>query len=155
MSNVRPLMHIAAIAPHDLPALLALYQELHSSDSPLPEPAVVESTWQEVLSSPHLKCFGVYLGNELVSSCVLSVIPNLTRGCRPYGLIENVVTHKRHRNQGYGKAVLAHALSFAWSKRCYKVMLLTGRKDEAVSRFYESAGFDRNDKQAFVARSAA
>jgi len=40
----------------------------------------------------------------------------------------------------------------AWVEGCYKVMLLTGRKDEAISRFYESAGFDRPAKQAFVAR---
>jgi hypothetical protein len=34
-------------------------------------------------------------------------------------------------------------------------MLLTGRKDEATLRFYEQAGFDQHDKQAFVAKSAA
>lgn len=34
----------------------------------------------------------------------------------------------------------------------YKVMLLTGRKDEGTFKFYESAGFDRHTKQAFVAR---
>jgi hypothetical protein len=31
-------------------------------------------------------------------------------------------------------------------------MLLTGRKDEGTRRFYEQAGFDPHDKQAFVAR---
>jgi hypothetical protein len=31
-------------------------------------------------------------------------------------------------------------------------MLLTGRKDEAIFNFYESAGFNRDEKQAFVAR---
>ena len=155
MSNVRPPMHIATIPLHDLDALLALYQQLNPSDSPLPDRAPVESLWQDLLLSPHYKYFGAYVENELVSSCTLAVIPNLTRGCKPYGLIENVVTQERHRNNGYGKAVLAHALSFAWSRRCYKVMLLTGRKEEAVNRFYESAGFDRNEKQAFVARPAA
>jgi GNAT superfamily N-acetyltransferase len=138
-----------------LDALLALYRHLNPSDALLPERAVVESVWQELLASPRYKYFGVYLANELVSSCTLCVIPNLTRACRPYGLIENVVTHRDHRNKGYGRAVLAHALSYAWSQHCYKVMLLTGRKEEAVNRFYESAGFDRNEKQAFVARPAA
>jgi hypothetical protein len=49
--------------------------------------------------------------------------------------------------------VLAEALSFAWSQGCYKVMLMTGRKDEATFQFYESAGFNRNDKQAFIAKT--
>jgi hypothetical protein len=34
-------------------------------------------------------------------------------------------------------------------------MLLTGRKDESIYRFYESAGFDRYAKQAFLAKAPA
>jgi GNAT superfamily N-acetyltransferase len=56
------------------------------------------------------------------------------------------------RSQGHGKAVLATALSHAWSVGCYKVMLLTGRKDQATFEFYEAAGFDRHEKQAFIAK---
>ena len=41
-------------------------------------------------------------------------------------------------------------MTYAWSRNCYKVMLLTGRKNEATYRFYESAGFDRHAKQAFT-----
>lgn len=82
------------------------------------------------------------------------MIPNLTRGCKPYAVIENVVTHSQHRQQGYGTAILKHALAYAWSVECYKVMLMTGRKDEATLRFYESAGFDRQSKQAFIAMPA-
>ena len=62
------------------------------------------------------------------------------------------VTHASHRRRGYGREVLHQALEEAWSLGCYKVMLLTGRKDEATFRFYEAAGFDRNAKQAFVAK---
>jgi hypothetical protein len=49
---------------------------------------------------------------------------------------------------------LKEALADAWAARCYKVVLLTGRKDEATLRFYEAAGFDGNAKQAFVAKPA-
>jgi GNAT superfamily N-acetyltransferase len=82
----------------------------------------------------------------------LSIIPNLTRGCKPYGLVENVVTHRDFRRKGCGTAVLQYALRHAWSRRCYKVMLMTGRKDEGTYQFYESAGFDRHAKQAFLAK---
>ena len=88
----------------------------------------------------------------LMLACVLCIIPNLTRGLKPYGVIENVVTHADHRRQGYGRLVLEHALQHAWSQNCYKVMLLTGRKSEAVFGFYESVGFDRHAKQAFLAK---
>jgi len=138
----------------DLGALLALYTHLHADDAPLPERAVVDAVWTELITSPQCRCLGGFANETLVASCTLTLVPNLTRGCRPYGVIENVVTHASYRRKGYGKAILREALSIAWSGNCYKVMLLTGRKDEATLRFYESAGFDKHSKQAFVARPA-
>lgn len=113
--------------------------------------ATVESVWAELISSGNFRYYGCFLGEELVSSCTLAVIPNLTRGCSPYGLVENVVTHTDHRRNGYARRLLEKTLEDAWSANCYKVMLLTGRKDEATLRFYEGVGFDRQAKQAFVA----
>jgi len=145
-------MRIAEIGSEGLDDLLELYTHLHSRDVPLPERAVVASVWGEIQGNPRLKYFGAHVDGRLVSSCTLSIIPNLTRGCRPYGLIENVVTHAHFRRQGLGRAVMRHALERAWAEGCYKVMLLTGRKDEGVFRFYEEVGFDRHSKQAFLAK---
>jgi GNAT superfamily N-acetyltransferase len=89
---------------------------------------------------------------ELVSTCTLVIVPNLTRGARPYGLIENVVTHSRHRRTGLGQAVLSAALKAAWNADCYKVMLATGSRHEETLRFYEKAGFTRGGKTFFEAR---
>jgi len=147
-------MVIRHLRADELNALLELYRDLHRADEPLPAQHVVAAAWQAILSNPSCRTFGAFVADTLVSSCALTVIPNLTRACRPYGLIENVVTHADHRRNGYAKALLGEALREAWAEGCYKVMLLTGRKDEAVSRFYESAGFDRHAKQAFVARPA-
>jgi GNAT superfamily N-acetyltransferase len=147
-------MNIRDVQAHELQSLLALYAHLHERDDPLPPWPEVEAVWAEALENPRIKYFGGFVDSTLVSSCTLTVIPNLTRACRPYGLIENVVTHVAHRGQGWGKAVLARALSEAWHQKCYKVMLLTGRKDEATFGFYERAGFDRHGKQAFVAKPA-
>ena len=147
-------MLIRHLEPGDLDELLALYVHLHDSDAPLPERAIVEGVWGELAANPGYRYYGGFVGASLVSSCALTIIPNLTRGCRPYGVVENVVTHVGHRRRGYGKAVLREALKDAWAVNCYKVMLLTGRKDEATFGFYESAGFDRHGKQAFIARPA-
>jgi predicted GNAT family acetyltransferase len=106
------------------------------------------------MASPSHRYFGAFVDERLVASCALTVIPNLTRSCRSYGVIENVVTHKDHRRRGYATALLKAALANAWAAQCYKVMLLSGRKDEATLRFYEAAGFDRNEKQAFIAKPA-
>ena len=87
----------------------------------------------------------------IVASCTLVVVPNLTRGARSYGLIENVVTHAAFRRRGLGRRVLHHALAMAWELRCYKVMLLTGSREESTLRFYERAGFKRGVKTGFIA----
>lgn len=104
------------------------------------------------MQNEKIRYFGALLEASLVASCNVTVIPNLTRGCKPYGIIENVVTHTDHRRRGYGKAVLCAALSHAWNIGCYKVMLLTGRKDPGTLHFYESAGFDAHAKHAFIAK---
>jgi GNAT superfamily N-acetyltransferase len=145
-------MEIRELKTRDLSDLLALYSHMHDVDDPLPEKNMVEAVWHEIQDHSHFKYFGVFVNRKLVSSCSLSVIPNLTRGCRPYGVIENVVTHSDYRRRGYARDVLKHTMNYAWRKECYKVMLMTGRKTEEVFRFYESVGFDKHTKQAFLAK---
>ena len=125
----------------DLEALLGLYCHLHPGDPALEDTEEVRRIWRGMLDDPNHRLLGAYAGGDLVSTCALILIPNLTRGARPYGLIENVVTHPDVRQRGIGTGLLRHALRVAWAHGCYKVMLLTGRKDEATLRFYEGAGF--------------
>lgn len=93
------------------------------------------------------------IDDELVTSCTLVVIPNLTRGGTPYALIENVVTHADHRCKGYGKLILDMATDRAWGQGCYKAMLMTGSQESATLAFYESAGFQQS-KTGFQKRRA-
>lgn len=84
----------------ELDALLALYAHLHDADDPLPDRTVVEGVWRELMANDRYRYPGGYVEDTLVSSCTITVIPNLTRGCRAYGLIENVVIQSSHRNRG-------------------------------------------------------
>ncbi|MFN3303288.1 MAG: GNAT family N-acetyltransferase [Roseateles sp.] len=131
----------------DVPALLALYQHLNAGDAPPSDEAV-----RAVFAHPGLRHFGLFVGDALTASCNFAVIPNLTRGGRSYGVIENVVTHADHRGRGHGQVVIRHAIEQAWSAGAYKVVLTTSRKDPAVWAFYERCGFDAGDKRAFVIR---
>ena len=143
-------MVIRHLQKSDLPQLLALYEHLHISGAEQPSFAAAEDVWSDLLGSEYFTYYGVFADEDLVSSCALAVIPNLTRACSPYVLIENVVSHVDHRRKGYATCLLHAAVDDAWSAGCYKVMLLSGRKDAETRRFYEGAGFDRKSKQGFV-----
>lgn len=142
-------MLIRTLKPDDLDALLELYDHLFCTDAPLPGRERVLQVWQSMISNPMLHCLALELDDRLVSSCTLTITPNLTRGARPYGQIENVVTHTDYRRRGLGAALIRHALGMAWERDCYKVMLLTGRGD--VHGFYEQCGFRKDVKTGFVA----
>lgn len=142
---------VRPIEKDELVKLLALYKHLHKDDVPLDIDHRLEALWNEILDNPLLYYLVGEIDGQLISSCTLAIIPNLTRGARPYGLIENVVTHREYRGRGFGTRILRHALQVAWDSDCYKVMLLTGRKDKATLRFYEKAGFKRGVKTGFIA----
>lgn len=137
----------------DLAGVLALYAHLHPRD-PAPDPEAARASWSVLLNSPLTTIFVVEAAGELVATCKLAIIPNLTRGVRPFGVIENVVTHPDRRRTGMARKVLQAALDAAWEAGCYKVTLATGRKDEATLRFYERSGFERGGKTYFEARRA-
>lgn len=79
----------------------------------------------------------------LVSTCILAIIPNLASGARPFGVIEHVVTLESFRGQGMASAVLKHALHLAWSRDCYKVMLLSATQTPWRSPALRVRGFSR------------
>jgi len=142
-------MEIREAHINDLPKLLALYTHLHDNAFPVLDEKIKKLWNRIILDADHHIIIGLK-DDEIISSCVLLIIPNLTRGQRPYAIIENVVTHTNHRNKGYATKILMFAREIASVENCYKIMLMTGSKDESVLRFYEHAGYNKNDKTAFI-----
>jgi GNAT superfamily N-acetyltransferase len=143
---------IRPVGPYDLDALLKLYVHLNPADTHLPE-VLAKARFREMLEHPGLTVFGVFADDRLVASCVLHVLPNLTRGGASYALIENVVADASERRQGHAGRVVRAATDAAFAAGCYKIMLLTGRTDSGVHRFYESCGF-KQSKTGFEMRMA-
>lgn len=133
--------------------MLQLYSQLNPGDETISS-ADGARILQKFSSYPGSAIYIGFRGDEAVSTCALVVVPNLTRGGAPYALIENVVTEARHRKRGYGKAVIAQAISAAWKHNCYKIMLLTGSKDPATLTFYGDIGFEQS-KVGFQIRHIA
>ncbi len=136
-------------AQEDLIPLLELYTHLHNN--PMPEQSGrLQRLWDGILHDPNHHILVGEGEGKLVCSCVIVIVPNLTRGQRPYALLENVITHPAHRKKGYASGIIAAAIELAQKEGCYKIMLLTGSKEESTLRFYERAGFNSHDKAAFI-----
>jgi len=142
-------MDIRVAQKADLKQLLELYTQLHNNARPALD-ADLENLWHDILSDKNHYIIIGLIDGAMVSSCVLTVVPNLTQNQRPYGLVENVITDEVYRNKGCASRVLHFARDIAMRRNCYKLMLLTGSKQESTFQFYEKAGYNRKDKTAFV-----
>ncbi len=139
------------IRKNELNDLLLLYKDLNEDDPELKMDEALANLWEEILNDPSQHYLVVDADGVLVASCVLVIVKNLTRGARPYGLIENVVTHRGYRKKGYGTRLIKEAIKMAREKGCYKVMLMSGRGEDTL-KFYEQIGFERGKKTGFIIR---
>jgi len=140
---------IREVKEEDLKGLLELYRQLH--DNPVPEEnSGLLSLWERILRDKDHHIIVAEEDGKIVSSCVVIIIPNLTHNQQPYAFVENVITDGGYRKRGLATACLNYAKDLAARENCYKLMLLTGSKNESTLRFYEEAGYNRKDKTAFI-----
>lgn len=140
---------VREIAENELNNLLELYLYLHEKAVPEVTEHLM-SIWETIIKDENHHIIVNEIDNKIVSSCVCVIIPNLTRGIRPYAFIENVVTHIDYRGKGYATDCLNFAKEIAEKSNCYKMMLLTGSKNESTLNFYRGAGYNSADKTAFI-----
>jgi GNAT superfamily N-acetyltransferase len=143
-----PVARLASLS--DLPSLLSLLEVSEVSAIAQPRERV-ESIWQETLAHPGVRVFVSDAHDRIAATCMLVIAPNLLRGGRRHGFLENIVTHPELRGQGHGKAVVQAALTHAWVADCHHVLMQSGRADPRVHAFYEGLGFRPGLRVAYVA----
>lgn len=140
---------IREITEKDLIGLMSLYMQLH--DNPMPEQTrELMKLWKSILDNKDHHIIVAEEDGIIVSSCVCVIIPNLTHNQQPYAFVENVITDAKYRCKGFATACLEYAKELALKEHCYKLMLLTGSKEENTLRFYRNAGYNSEDKTAFI-----
>ena len=140
---------VREIKENELFDLLELYLNLHESSVPKMTEHV-KSVWDTIINDNNHHIIVNEQDGKIVSSCVCVIIPNLTRNVRPYAFVENVVTHSDYRGKGYATDCLNYAKELAKKAECYKMMLLTGSKEDSTLNFYTKAGYNSTDKTAFI-----
>ena len=140
---------VKQLSATDLDALLALYADIGLLD-PASERRRLEQTWARILASDLLVYLGVFVDGVLASTCHAVIVPNLSRGVRPYAIIENVGTLASQRRRGLGSVAMRSIIAHCWDAGCYKIMLASGMQRSGAHAFYEALGFDPRAKQSFV-----
>lgn len=140
---------VREVKSSELNELLELYTHLHELGVP-ENSELLQEVWDTICNDENHHIIVCEVDGKIVSSCVCVIIPNLTRNIRPYAFIENVVTHSEYRGKGYASACLNYAKELSENANCYKMMLLTGSKNESTLNFYKNAGYNCNDKTAFI-----
>jgi len=137
----------------DLEGLLGLYRHLYDVDLPEVAPGARAAVWDQILHDDAQYYLGAFVGERLVASAFVTIVPNVGRGGRPFAVIENVVTDRAHQRHGHGRAVMKGLVEHAFGVGCYKVMLQSSIVRDGAHAFYESLGFRGDTKRAFVLRA--
>jgi GNAT superfamily N-acetyltransferase len=136
---------------HDFEAISRLYAQLNVDDPPVTGPHHVQ-VFEQILDRQGLDVLLLELDGEILGATYLNVIPNLSRGGRPYAVIENVVIAAHRRGERLGRRLMDATLERAWAAGCYKAMLQTGSKTQSTHAFYRACGFADDAKTAYLAR---
>ena len=144
-------MEFRRLTGADLTSLLELYRQLDADDDQS-TPEQSEKVWMQIENDPNIQYFGAIENGNVVSTCYVVYIPNLTRGNRGICFIENVVTDKEYRKRGLASKVIDMAVEFAKEHHCYKAILQSGITRTEAHQFYENKGFSGSSKKAFDMR---
>ena len=140
---------IREITQNEFEGLLTLYTQLHENSMP-DQTDEIMNLWNRIVNDKDHHIIVAEENGQIVSSCVCVIIPNLTHNQQPYAFIENVITDVNYRNKGLATQCLDFAKEIAVKENCYKLMLLTGSKKESTLNFYRKAGYNSEDKTAFI-----
>ncbi|WP_425538087.1 GNAT family N-acetyltransferase [Microaceticoccus formicicus] len=140
---------VREVIKDDFDGLMKLYTQLHNNPISEKTPEIME-LWNRIINDKDHHIIVAEEGGKIISSCVCVIIPNLTHNQQAYALVENVVTDEAYRGKGFATKCLNYAKEIALKKNCYKLMLLTGSKKESTLNFYRQAGYNSEDKTAFI-----
>ena len=133
----------------DLKEVKKLYKELRPFD-PVLEDNFALQTWLKLMADPQTHIIVAEIDGVLASTCALNINNSIANGGRPFGIIEHVITSSNFRRMGLSQQVLEFAISLAWQKNCYKVMLLSGEQLKSAHAIYEKIGFKSGIEKGFV-----
>ena len=107
--------------------------------------------WDKIENN-NIKYFLAKDNGNIIGSCYICIIPNLSRNGKSIGFIENVIIDNNYRRKAIGKKLMEMAINYGKENNCYKIVLQSGIKRTEAHKFYENIGFNGKSKKAFDLR---
>jgi GNAT superfamily N-acetyltransferase len=140
MRDVESRIEITPAPVERIDEVMRLYATFDRPPDPWTSTGVARRTLQRIRNQGG-EVFVALVGDAIVGTYAVYVCENLTRGGRPFAVVENVICAPNHRRQGIGTALMEHAQAHARSRGCYKISLQSGAGRDVNRSFYESCGF--------------
>lgn len=126
----------------DLPALAELLYDLFSQEQDFqPNRDKQMRGLRLILEQPSRGRIFVLRGSGKIIGMINLLITISTAEGGFVLLLEDLVVHRDHRGQGFGSALLRHAIDFAREKNFLRITLLTDQPDLRLKSFYLHHGF--------------
>jgi GNAT superfamily N-acetyltransferase len=136
----------------DLYKIMELYWQVNDGSDFSDELLMrVSKIWDEIEKN-NIKYFIAKENDEIIASCYICIIPNLTHNGKSIGYIENVITDSKYRRKGIGRKIMEMAINYAKKNNCYKIVLQSGIERTDAHKFYENMGFNGLSKKAYEIR---
>ena len=125
-------------------SFMSLYEKYQDTDTSPATEKIDKVIWR--LSQPNTYFYKIIAEGTCVGA--IRIIDDKKENIRKR--ISPLFILPSYRGKGYATACLDYAKVLAMKENCYKMMLLTGSKKESTLKFYKKAGYNSNDKTAFI-----
>lgn len=140
------LFHIRALKKSDLEQLVSLYSQFWGDVSNLDKMA---SKFDELAeSSRHIVLCAEHEG-KVVGTIMGVVCDEFYGDCKPFMVMENLVTDSNYRKKGVAKALLQELESISKLHECTQIIFITERDREDAISFYEAMGYNSQTHVGF------
>jgi GNAT superfamily N-acetyltransferase len=124
----------------DLRQLIELFNEMHEESDIVS--AEAQQTLIEVLAESNRAVLVAEIDGVVVGTVDVAVHGNLSRGMKPWAIVENVMVTEAARRKGVARALMTSAEHFARESGCYKIQLVSGIENHASHHLYRLLGYD-------------
>ncbi len=136
-------INLRVATEEDISSILKLYHESLDKTGVL-DLENAKIIFKKQMQYPDYKIFIACIDQEIVGTFALLIMENIGHLGSPSAIIEDVAVSPEYQRKGIGKLMMAFAMDYARTKKCYKLVLSSNLRRAEAHQFYENLGFEKH-----------